>query len=253
MPVSGNFDLLAVLRQIALTFWAEFAPIMIAGFALLTLPAIVGHVFGNAQGEIMGTAGQTLSLVLTMLFLAVVSCGATAALHDHKLSTAAFLSSGLRAAQPGLLVALVMGVVATTGVILVIIAAGHPLAWLVRGSVTGTLIWLLATWLPAIPAAITERLPPFEALRRAAALTRGHRGILLILLLVAVLALIPGAMLINTMIFGPNATPEGAQATLDAMPLLHPGLWIYALFELLGTGLIACVPPVVYWQLTTAK
>lgn len=253
MPASGNFDLLAALRLIRLTFWAEFAPIMLAGFALLTLPAIAGHVLGTVQGEMLGTAGQTLSLVMTMLFLAVVSFGTTAALHDHKLSTAAFLSSGLRGAQPGLLVALVMGVVATTGVILVTIATGHPLAWLVRGSVTGTLIWLTATWLPAIPAAIAERLPPFEALRRAAALTRGHRGTVLILLLIAFLALVPGAMLINTIIFGPNATPERAQAMLDAMPLLHPGLWIYALFELLGTGLIACVPPVVYWQLTTAK
>ncbi len=253
MPESGGFDILAAFRQILLTFWADFAPIMVAGFALLTVPALAGHLVGDADSEIVGTTGQTLVLVLTMLFVAIVSSGTTAALHGHRLPTLAFLGSGLRAAQPGLLVALVMGVVAMAGIILITIASSHPLAWLVRGSVTATLIWLLATWAPAIPAAIAELLSPFDALRRAATLTRGHRGRLVALLLAVLLALIPAAMLINTVIFGPNATPDSAQAALDAMPLAHPGLWIYALFELLGTGLIACAPPVIYWQLTAAK
>ena len=100
---------------------------------------------------------------------------------------------------------------------------------------------------PGVPA---DRV---AALRRAAALTRGQRGPLAGLLIIAFLAMLPAATLVNMVIFGPAATPARAEVVMGTMTLTHPGLWIYALFELLGTSLIACIPPVVYWRLITTK
>ncbi len=249
MPAPGSFDILAACRAILLNFWHEFAAIVVSGFILLTLPGIAAHALidDNSSG---GTVVQTFLAVFFMLFLSAVSVGTIAAMAGRHLSLSGFVRAGLAAARPGLLVALVMGVVLMTGVILILLASAHPLAWLVRGSVIGTLLWLLTAWVAAIPAAVVERLTPFDALQRSATLTRGNRGRLFGLLAIAALSLLPVAMVVNVVIFGPNATPETAQATLDAMSVIHPGLWIDALFELLAAGLIACIPPVVYWQLT---
>lgn len=234
-------------------FWSEFAPIITAGFALLTLPALAARVLGDVGDELAGTIGFTALWVLTMLFFAIVSAGVGRAIAGAKPSYRAFLASGLAAAKPGLLVALIKGVVVMVGVIIITVLQGHMLEGPVRILVIATLIWLLAVWLPAIPLAVAERLDPFAALRRAAALTRDQRGSLAALLIIAFLALLPAATLVNMVVFGPAATPDRAETVLNAMTLADPGFWIYALFELLGTSLIACIPPVVYWRLITTK
>ena len=48
-------------------------------------------------------------------------------------------------------------------------------AGFVDGMATAGALWALATLLPAVPAAVAERLGPVAALQRAAALTRGNR------------------------------------------------------------------------------
>ena len=233
-------------------FWEQFAPVLAAAFALVTLPGLAAHIAGPGSFA-DSTVIETASAILFMLFLAIVSFGGVAALGGRALPAAAFLRGGLAAARPGLLAALVMGAVAMVGLILLLLARGHPLDWLVRGAVTATLIWLLATWLPAIPAAVVERLGPTDALRRAAVLTRRHRGRIVGVLAIGLLALIPGAVLVNTVVFGPTATPESAQAALAAMSVVNPGLWVGALYELLALGVIACLPPVIYVALVRAQ
>lgn len=233
-----------------LLFWSEFAAILTAGFLLLTVPSLAAHVLGNADNELAGTISLTGLWVLTMLFFAVVSAGATRTDGNSRPDVRTFLWSGFASAKPGLLVALVIGVVAMIGVIAITIVQGHMLAGPARVLVIVTLIWLLAIWLPAIPLAVAERLDPIAALRRAAALTRDRRGALAALLIIVFLALLPVANLVNLVVFGPAATSDRAETMLNAMSLTDPGLWIYVLFELLGTGLIACIPPVVYKQLT---
>jgi hypothetical protein len=81
--------------------------------------------------------------------------------------------------------------------------------------------------LPAVPAAVVERLGPLAALRRAAALTAGNRDRILALTLVVGLALVPSAALVAGL-------PPAAS------------LWLRALFELVAWSLAAAVPAVVY-------
>lgn len=255
MASSGNIpaklDILQALRQSALAFWRDFAPIIMLGFMFLTLPSLLVHLMASTATEggiSLGTLLQTLTALLGMIFACAVNFGIMAALAGRPLDPGDFIRAGLRASRPGIIVALIIGaVIMTMTILLYLFQSLSPFAGMI---VMVLAIWLIAALIVAIPAAIAEQRQPFDALRRSFELTRGNRGRIIGLIIVATIAFLPAAMIVNTVIFGPGATKESALAELQAMTLMSPGLWIVQLFYLLVYGLLATIPAVIYAQLT---
>ena len=255
MPTTpAPIDILGVLRLAGVAWWREFPPIIGLGAALITVPALLAQLAGNSSTE-AATLVTTARGVCAMLFLSAVGYGVLHAFARRPLAPRRFIAAGLAAAQPGLVVALILGAGAVTlRIVFVIAAALQPMAGgFVDGIATALGVWALVTLLPAVPAAVAERLGPIAALERAAGLTRGNRVRLLVLCLMLALAIVPVAGLIGIVIFGQNAQPADVQRISAAMTAADPGLWIALLVELLLAGLLACVPASVYAVLVTLR
>lgn len=253
---AAPLDLGAALRQTLRSFWDDFAPIIVLGFLLLTLPSLFLHstlnevpADGHPAGGTMDTVIETLVAVLAMIYVSAVNYGVMCTLAGQQLDTSAFIWAGLRAARPGLLVALVLGSMLMVALILVILfGRGSPLGWLFVTGVAVAVVIALVTWLVAIPVAVAERQMPWAALRRSAALTNGNRGRLIGFVAAILLGLLPGIMLVR--LFGPDlpfvaGTAQGG--------LFSPAMWIEQLFWLLAQGLLATAPAVIYAQLSRRK
>lgn len=259
MKTPPRLDVVQTLRLAMRVWWGEFAPITLLGLLLLTLPSILIQLLlgPGTRGSDAGSAGtiaQTLLGVATMLYFCTVAFGVLAVLGGRRLDPRTFIDAGFRAARPGLEASLILAVGGLVGVS--VLLAGQILGAfgaLVVLAATGALLWAVAALMPAVPAAIAERRRPLDALKRALSLTQGNRGRLLVLLLLVGLALLPPLGLVNLVMFGPNATPQSVEAVLAALELGDPKLWIAQLVDLLISGMLACVPPVVYVQLVRLK
>lgn len=254
-PSIARLDLAAALRQTVKCFWDDFAPIVLLGFMLLTLPSLLLHMSATpaAQADVMGSTAdtviETFVALLAMLYVSTVNYGVMCALAGHPLETGTFIWAGLRASRPGLLVSLVLGSILMAALILVILfGRGSPVGWLVATAVGVAVVLALVTWIVAIPAAIAERRMPWDALRRSASLTFGNRGRLVGFLGAIMLGLLPGIMLVK--MFGPDASFVPAA---DGGDLFSPAMWIEQLFWLLAQGLLATAPAVIYAHLTQHK
>lgn len=240
-------DILAVLRLALVAWWREFAPILGLGALLLTLPELVRRALGPTltQGATLVT---TLQGVCAMLFLSAVVYGVLHMFARRPLSPRAFIASGLAAAQPGLVVALVLGAGGVSVLIVFQIAnALDPMAaGFVDGMATACALWALAMLLPAVPAAVAERLGPIAALQRAAALTRGNRVRLLALVALVAMTIVPILSVVGLLVFSRAATPADVTRIDAALTATDPGLWIGLLIDLLLAGVLACVPAAVY-------
>ena len=231
----GRFDIALAIRRVTLAFWDDFAAIVIGGFVAVTVPQLLAAPFAADLGAGAGTLVTTARAVLAMLYVAVVSHGVTRRLAGQPLPTGRFIAQGLSRARPGVEVALLLG---AGGVVLLTIElfgrTGTLAGTALHALVAGGAIWAACMLLPVVPAATAERLRPLAAIRRAAALTLGHRDRLLVLLILVALTLLPAAVLIAVLVEGDAARVDGA------------GLWLSALFGLLACSLVATVPPVVY-------
>lgn len=255
-PATARLDLTAALQQTLRSFWNDFAPIVVLGFLLLTLPSVLLKATveavpteAHAGGTAMDTVIETLVAVLAMIYVSAVNYGVMCTLAGRQLETSMFIWAGLRASRPGLLVALVLGSLVMAGLILLLLLGpGSPLGWLFATVVGVALVVGLVTWIVAVPVAVAERRMPWDALRRSAALTFGNRGRLVGYVAAIALGLLPGIMLVKT--FGPDApflTPtEGGD-------IFSPAMWIEQLFWLLAQGLLATAPAVIYAQLASRR
>jgi len=254
-PVA-RLDLGAALRQTLRSFWDDFAPIVVLGFLLLTLPSVLLHASSeplpteaNPAGGAMDTVIETLVAVLAMIYVSAVNYGVMCTLAGRRLDTSSFIWAGLRASRPGLLVALVLGSMLMAALILVMLfGRSSPLGWLFVTGVSVAVVVALVTWLVAVPVAVAERRMPWDALKRSAAITVGNRGRLVGFVGAILLGLLPGIMLLQ--LFGPDATFIPAAGQGD---VFSPAMWIKQLFWLLVQGLLAVAPAVVYAQLTTRR
>jgi hypothetical protein len=210
--------------------------ILFGGALLVSLPGYVARLLAPEGGYAadVATLVTTLRAVLAMLYLALVSWGVVARLTGRALPPHAFVGEGLRRAQPGLKVALLVGAAIVFGLTLRLFAVhGTTQGFLLQTLLLAVGLWALGALMPAVPAAVVERLGPVAALRRAAVLTAGNRDRTLILGLISGLALAPTAVL------------------LASMPAPHPLL--QAGFELIVWGLAGIVPAVVYTGLRTSE
>jgi hypothetical protein len=221
-----RLDIVLALRRAVEVVWRDLFAVIIAGIALLTLPALASQSL--PAGADWATLTTTLRGVCAMLYLALVSWGVVARLAGRALPPQRFLSEGLRRATPGVQVALLLAAAGVVGLTLQLFARHGTIAgWLLNSMLLTAGLLALTTLLPAVPAAVVERLGPMAALRRAAALTAGNRDRILALTLVVGLALVPSAALVAGL-------PPAAS------------LWLRALFELVAWSLAAAVPAVVY-------
>lgn len=232
-PSGRRFDIALAIRRAGIAFWDDFAAIVIGGFAAVTLPQLLAATLDPAAGS--GTLATTARAVFAMLYLAMVSHGVSQRLHGQPLPTRRFIAEGLARARPGLEVALLLG---AGGVLLLTVElfgrSGTLAGTALHALVAGGAIWAACVLLPVVPAAVAERLRPLAAIRRAAALTLGHRDRLLALLVIVMLTLAPAAVFIAVLVDGDTRRLDG------------PGLWLSALFTLLACSVLATVPPVVY-------
>lgn len=220
-------DVALAIRRTCRVFASDFAGVVLAGLALVTLPGLVSH--GIAGGD-SGTLLITLRSVCALLYVALVSWGVVARLRGRALPPRLFLREGLVRATPGLRVALLAGAAVVFGLIIQLFAQHGTLAgWLLDVSLLALGLWAIAAMMPLVPVAVVERLGPIAAIRRALALTEGNRNRTLALALLVGLTLAPSAALVAGV-----AGPGGG------------GLLLRSLFELLAWSLVATVPAVVY-------
>ena len=248
-------DVLGTLQLAFRLWWREFAPITGLGFALVTCPALVARALAPWTAQTgFGTIVATTQGVLGMLFAAAVSFGALASVIGKPLPPRRFVVTGLGASQPGLVTGLTLGAGAMSIAILLILSRslGGAGAFVALGSLVLAL-YGAATLLPAVPAAVAERLTPVAALERAARLTRGNRTRLMGLALLLAIGLVVLGGMVTLLLFGPDATPEAMARTGAKMGFDDPGLWIALLSDLLLAGLLACVPPAVYARLALRR
>lgn len=221
-----RLDVILALRRVVEVVWRDMLAVIAAGIALLTLPTLATRHLPD--GADWATLATTLRGVCAMLYLALVSWGVVARLGGRALPPRRFLSEGLSRATPGVQVALLIAAAVVAGLTLQLFARHGTIAgWLLNSMLLTAGLLALTTLLPAVPAAVVERLGPMAALRRAAALTAGNRDRILALTLVVGLTLAPSAALVATL-------PTEAS------------LWLRALLELITWSLAAAVPAVVY-------
>ena len=230
----AKLDVPLALRRIAQGFWFDFAPIVTLGFGMVTLPGVVAALVPPASSG--STIMAVVSGLLAALFVTIVSHGVVARLAGQPLDAGAFVSRGIAASPPGFSVALLIG----AGIVLIaIIGLLGALAWQPARSIAiGVAIVLLLTVLPAVPAALAERLPPLLALQRGMTLTRGRRGGIAAIGLIALLTFGPTWLLLKVLV---RSIEPGAVASFAS-----PGLWLRALYALLASSVAAVVPGVVY-------
>lgn len=253
-PSVARLDLGVALRQTLQCFWDDFAPIVLLGFLLLTLPSLLFHLSEtpsaqvDAAGATADTMIQTFVALLAMIYVSAVNYGVMCALAGRQLETSTFIWAGLRASRPGLLVGLVLGSMLMVALILIFLF-GHssPVGWMFSTIVVGAILFAVVTWIVAIPVAVAERQMPWAALRRSAALTFGNRGRLAGFVGALLLALLPGFMLVEMFAADAGFVPA-AEGNL-----FSPVMWIEQLFWLLAQGLLATAPAVIYAQLMQHK
>lgn len=240
-------DVGVALRLALQIFWRDFAPIVLLGLAFVTLPAVgmrlAAASIAAAPDPTVGTVAETFRWLFVMVFV----CAVTSGILSGARTPRGFIRAGLDNIQPGLVVALVIGVVLVTSRI-----AFFLLSALVPGAPFSSLLFVVACivafalWVVAIPAALTERTLPLKALSRSAELTRGNRWRLVGMALILFLAVLPPVMLVRWVIFGSAATPMQVAEIVRHMTLVSPGLWISLLTNLLIFSALSVVPAALY-------
>ena len=223
-----RLDVMLALRHALVAFRRDFAALVAAGVVLVTLPGILARALPDSFD--WGTLATTLRCVCATLYVALVSWGVVARLAGHALPPRRYITEGLARATPGVKVALLLGAAIVMGLTLQLFARhGTVAGWMLNSLLLTAGLLALTAFMPAVPAAVVERLGPVAALRRAAALTAGNRDRLLALALLVGLGLAPTAALVAGM------RPTGGA-----------GLLIQSTFELIAWSLAATVPAVVY-------
>lgn len=228
-----RLDLALALRQIAQAFARDAAPVLLLGFGMVSIPALLRAVVPPVGGA--GTILAVVAGLLAALYVTIVSFGAMARLAGRPLPPGRYAATGIVASPPGFSVALLTGTGLVLAAILGLLLPGAAGWTTVRAAIWSLAALALVMTLPALPAAIAERLPPAAALRRAVLLTRGSKARIGALLLV-----VPG------LAFGPAALLLGS----DATALTSPWLWLRTGFELVAVAVTATIPAVVYMQLS---
>lgn len=248
-------DVMATLQLAFRLWWREFAPITMLGFVLLTVPALVQQALAPSMGAAgAATVLATLRGVLGTMFAATVGFGTLASIAGRRLDPRAFITTGLAASQPGVVVGLTLGAGLVTVMIVLLIARSlGTVGALVTWVAVATALWGAATLLPAVAAAVAERLSPVAALERAARLTHGNRWRLMGMVMLIGLALLVTNGGVTLLRFGQALDPAKLMAAMMATPLDDPGLWVALLVQLLIAGVLACVPPAVYASLAMRR
>lgn len=240
--MSGGFDVVLALRRITSGFWHDFAPIVVLGFGMVTLPEVALAVAGTHAGS---TVIATFAGLLRVLYVVIVSHGALTRLAGKPLPAQTFAAAGLAASPRAFGTALLLG----AGVVVVLISLllanlAGPAELLLKVAIVAAAGAGAVLTVAAVPLALTERVTPFAAIRRAVVASRGARaGIAMTMGLVA-LAIVPARLVIAAMLLG---LAGGHAASGDAaLSVASPGLWLLALFDLLAWSVGTVVPAAVY-------
>lgn len=247
-------DVLLTLRLALLLWWRDFAPITLLGMQFMLFPALIARGLAGPGVTISPAAAtivQTILGVLAMLYVASVTFGIMSALVGRPLAWRRFILLGLGAAQPGLVVALVLGVGMMTLAIVALL--GRTLSAAIPLAAIGLGLWGLAVLMPAVPIAVAERLGPLDALARARAVTRGNRWRLVGMVAIVAVLLVSVAGIVTSVIFGVAATPAQMSARAAAFTLADPGLWIAEIVDMLVLGIVATIPPTAYIQMVRKR
>ena len=239
-----SFDVALALRRVFIGFWLDFAPIVLAGFAMVSLPGIALALIGNHAGS---TIVATLGGMLHVLYVVIVSNGALARLRGSPRGPSAFVREGFANSPKGLSVALLLGA-GFVGVLVALLLAGvaGTAAVGVRLVVVAASFAAAVVVAPAVPLALVAPVAPLATLTRAAALTGGNRVRIATLLVIVALAIVPARVVLAASVYSVGASAATVRGIDAGMTLASPGLWLLALADLLAWGLAAVVPAVVF-------
>lgn len=233
-PPRGGLAVGRVLRLAALILTADAAAILGLGLPLVFLPVLLEGL--PPRGGDLETAAAVIAGLSIALYVASICYGVISRLNGDALPSREFAGHGVVASpraysvtlfQATVLVACAIGALAAPLAMPALAPLALPLAVTVGFA-------LLVVTLPAAPAALIERLPVARALARAAALTRGRRAHVGLLVLAVLLTLLPFGLVVREL----SANAGGAA-----------GAWLRAAFAWGATALVAVVPPIVYWEL----
>lgn len=238
------FDVALALRRIGGSFWHDFAPIVVLGFGMVTLPEIALALAGTHAGS---TVVATFAGLLRVLFVVMVTYGVMARLMGPPLGPAVFARDSFAASPRALSVAMLLG----AGVVLVLVGlllAGlaGPGAMFIRGALIALAFVIAVVFAPAVPLALNGGGSPMLIFAQAEAVTRGNRGRIAVVLGLLALTIVPARVVIAASVYGLAASTVRVAAIDSAMTVASPGLWLMALFDLLAWGLGAVVPAVIW-------
>jgi hypothetical protein len=246
-----RLDVALALQRIVSVFWADFAPIVVLGFGMVTLPGVALALAGNHAGS---TIIATFGGMLRVFYVVIVTYGALARLDGRPLDPRAFAHEGVAASPRGLSVALLLGAMTVVGLVGLLLAGlAGPNALAVRAAIVVVGFAGAVLLVAAVPARLVERVTPISALTRAAALTRGNRGGVAVVLGVFALTVVPARLVVAATVYGLGASAARVMAVDAAMTVVSPGLWLLALFDLMAWGVGAVLPGVIFAGLTSRK
>ena len=239
-----RLDVPLALRRIALGFWHDFAPIVLLGFVMVTIPEVALALAGTNGGS---TIIATFGGMLAVLYVVIVSHGVLLRLDGNPAGARAFARAGVAASPRASSVALLLGagtVLVLVGLLLAGLAGAGAIV--VRIGIVATAFAVATVVAPAVPLALVERRSPFATLAEVAVLTRGNRGRIAVVLGTVALTIVPARLVVAATVYGVAASAARTGAIDASMTLTSPGLWLLALFDLLAWGVGAVVPAVIY-------
>lgn len=201
-----SFSLGSVLDATFRVFGRNIIPFFLLGLAILVPTTMLSQWATVTFGPVSLTSLSVSMLVAVLsntLLQATFTCAVFHILRGDQQSLLDSLSLGARVLPFTLLASFVAGLVVWFGLLLLIIPG---------------VVFMLMFWL-AVPVAAIERKYPVAALKRSAELTKGHRGKLLgLFLLWMVAGLILGA------IFG--GITFAIDPSLAVNPFANPSNWV---------------------------
>lgn len=239
-----RLDVALALQRIIGGFWHDFAPIVVLGFGMVTLPGVALALAGHHAGS---TIVATFGGMLRVLYVVIVTHGVLARIDGRPLGPQTFVRDGFMASPRGVSVALLLGAVTVLAMVGLLLAGlAGPSALAIRAAIVAAGFAGAVAFVAALPVALVERVSPVAAMARAFASTRGNRGGVAVVLGVFALAVVPARLVLAATVYGLGASAAQVAAVDAAMTVISPGLWLLALFDLLSWGVGAVVPGVIY-------
>jgi hypothetical protein len=244
-----EFGIEQVLRRTWLVFSRNIPKVIIVAGLANVQPLLLAWAAPNAPDSVLGQVllaiGVCVTLVIYVLGQAILSFGAFQVVSGAPMRLAESAERALRCGFPILGIAIGLGLLLTAGEALIRAGSG----WLnlqprTLAPAVNYLLYLIC--LVVVPPCAVERLGPFRSLGRSSALTKGHRGEISGLLILAFALSWVGDTIFSTV----DTAITSISGTADDSVL---GQAVWQVWNTIWLALSAILAAVTYHDLRAAK